>query len=38
LAGFRTMNFAGRHFLVSFGDDPRSTLDNQVFYFEAARI
>ncbi|MDC0157061.1 hypothetical protein OAK38_04795 [Verrucomicrobia bacterium] len=38
LAGFRTMNFAGRHFLVTFGDDPRSTLDHQMFYFEAARI
>ena len=38
LAGCRTMNFAGRHFLVSFGDDPRSNLDDKVFYFEAARI
>jgi hypothetical protein len=38
LAGCRTMNFAGRHFLVSFGADPRPNLDDKVFYFEAARI
>ena len=38
LAGYRTMNFAGRHFLVSFGADPRPNLDDKVFYFEAARI
>ena len=38
LSGCRTMNFAGRHFLVSFGDDPRSNIDDKVFYFEAARI
>ena len=38
LSDCRTMNFAGCHFLVSFGDDPRSNLDDKVFYFEAARI
>lgn len=38
LAESRPLSFAGRHFLVSFGDDPRPNLQRDLFYFEAARI
>ena len=38
LAGCRTMEFAGCHFLASFGADPRPTIEDKIFYFEAARI
>ena len=38
LKRFRTLSFAGHHFLVSFGVDPRPNLDDKAFYFEAARI
>jgi len=38
LRHYRTMSFAGFHYLVSFGADPRPNLDDKAFYFEAARI
>ena len=38
LKHYRTMSFAGHHFLVSFSADPRPNLNDKVFYFEAARI
>lgn len=38
LGGFRTRHFGGRHFLVTYGEDPRGGLRPGPFYLEAARI
>ena len=38
LQGLKTRSFGGRHFLVSFGNDPRVKLRSGLFYLEAARI
>lgn len=38
LAGFRTRHFGGRHFLATYGEDPRGGLRPGPFYLEAARI